>query len=653
MTAKPGVVPFGLLCGGAVLLAGLAALADDPPATPVAPGVPAVAIVAEQNKSNTVQGKIDEVTVYRGQALVTRLIEIPGDAGLHEIVVSDLPERIEPGSIYAESAEGVEVRSVRYRIRPVERDVRAEVRKLDDQIRQMQDQLHANETQEKVLADQTVYLGKLEQFTAPTANAELTKGVLNAETLKALTKFQFDMRGTIADQLLKLSLEKRDLNDRLAVLNRQREVVSGGSAKTIREAVVFVQSKIAGGKLRLRYLVDGATWDPSYNVRTDAKRQKVLVEYNASIEQMSGEDWTDVTMNLSTATPSLVAKAPMLEPLTIALSLGNPAQPATKSSTSAYFSAKKNLEEKRRQIELNRNLSGVGGGGGFGPAGVPQANAQPPMQQEAQGLNAPSQGQVAAMQTETYDATLNDVARESQVLDLVLTAKVDSSAKPSHNEPGEGVSVSYQLAGRTSLPSRSDRQLIQIAALPMKAEFYKVAIPVLTSAVYEEASVVNDGKLVLLNGPVATYVAGQFVGHGEVPTVAVGESFTIGLGIDSSLRAQRELLKKTESIQGGNRVVEFTYQLGVENFGAEPAQVRLMDRMPTAKESEVKLALVAPGQELSTDPQYQQRERKKGLLRWDVKVPAQAIGTKLTTVQYQMEMEYDKQLSIAGLPGKK
>lgn len=56
---------------------------------------------------------------------------------------------------------------------------------------------------------------------------------------------------------------------------------------------------------------------------------------------------------------------------------------------------------------------------------------------------------------------------------------------------------------------------------------------------------------------------------------------------------------------------------------------------------------------MSTDPQYQQRERKKGLLRWDVKVPAQAIGTKLTTVQYQMEMEYDKQLSIAGLPGKK
>ena len=178
-------------------------------------------------------------------------------------------------------------------------------------------------------------------------------------------------------------------------------------------------------------------------------------------------------------------------------------------------------------------------------------------------------------QADDFDATLNDVARESQVLDLVLTAKVDRATKPAHEANTEGVSVSYQLSGRTSLPSRSDRQLIQIASMPMKGDFYRVAIPVLTSAVYEEADVVNSSKMVLLAGPVATYIDGQFVGHGDMPTVSIGESFTIGLGIDSSLRAHRELAKKSESIQGGNRVVDFTYQLSIENFGAEAIQVRL------------------------------------------------------------------------------
>ncbi len=240
------------------------------------------------------------------------------------------------------------------------------------------------------------------------------------------------------------------------------------------------------------------------------------------------------------------------------------------------------------------------------------------------GQTAPSGGaqQQLMPQTDDFDATLNDVARESQVLDLVLTAKVDRATKPAHEANTEGVSVSYQLSGRTSLPSRSDRQLIQIASMPMKGDFYRVAIPVLTSAVYEEADVVNSSKMVLLAGPVATYIDGQFVGHGDMPTVSIGESFTIGLGIDSSLRAHRELAKKSESIQGGNRVVDFTYQLSIENFGAEAIQVRLMDRLPTAKETEVKLALVSSGQPLSKDARFEQQERKKGMLRWDVKVPA-------------------------------
>ncbi|HEV2968658.1 MAG TPA: DUF4139 domain-containing protein, partial [Pirellulales bacterium] len=391
----------------------------------------------------------------------------------------------------------------------------------------------------------------------------------------------------------------------------------------------------------------------------------VMVEYNASIEQMSGEDWNDVTMALSTATPSLVAKAPVLEPLSIALSAAPAAGPGPKGSA-AYFSAKKEIEERRRQIELSRNFAGnnfqfgsfnSAAGGGINAGAVANnsaSNPQQPAQQAAQAGNPNGDAQQQLMfQTDEYDATLNEAARESQVLDLIITAKVDRATKPAHESDTEGVSVSYQLSGRTSLPSRSDRQLIQIASIAMKGEFYRVAIPVLTSAIYEEADVMNSSKLVLLAGPVSTYVDGQFVGHGDMPTVSIGETFTVGLGIDSSLRSHRELAKKNESIQGGNRVVDFTYQLSVENFGAEAAQVRLMDRLPTAKETEVKLALVAPGQPLSDDARYEQQDRKKGMLRWDVKVPPQAIAAKAFTLDYQMQMEYDKQLSIASLPGKR
>src|SRR5258707_9803279 len=90
------------------------------------------------------KGTIDEVTVYRGQALVSRSVPIDAPAGLAEVLVTDLPEHVVPASLFAESAagaQGVEVRSVRYRIRPVLQDVNEEVRKLDARIRDLDDQI--------------------------------------------------------------------------------------------------------------------------------------------------------------------------------------------------------------------------------------------------------------------------------------------------------------------------------------------------------------------------------------------------------------------------------------------------------------------------------------------------------------------------------
>ena len=581
-----------------------------------------------------IQGKLDAVTVYRGQALVTRLVEVPGPAGLREVVVTKLPDRVVPGSIHAESADGVVVRSVRYRVRPVSQDVRQEVRQIDLGIREVQEKLDANARYRQLNQGYGAYLTALEQFTAPTANVELTRGVLNAETLKALTLFLFEQRQALADKELKLNREQQTLSEQIDLLQRQRNELTGGSARTVREAVVFVELPDAsGGRLRLRYLVDQATWSPSYNVRAGADREQVLVEYNASIQQRSGEDWSDVAMTLSTATPSLVAKAPTLTALTVALArITEPMQSFGKGE-GGYAQIQQQLRQRKQQLEDTRNNRD------FFQQQAEQKASSPPMQMpEVWNAEFNLDAELA----------LNRAAGDLQVLDLVNPERI-AAKSPSALRGDEGVSVTYSLPGRTTLPSRSDRQLIQIASLPMKGEFYRVASPVLTNYVYEEAAVTNDAQMVLLAGPVSAYLAGQFVGHGDIPTVAAGQSFTVGLGIDSSLRATRELIKKRATIQGGNRLVTFTYRLAVENFGASPAAIRLMDRLPRAKESDIKVTLEDPGVELCADRTYQTTQRAKGILRWDTKVPAQAIGPEALAIEYEFRLEYDKQMSITGL----
>jgi hypothetical protein len=568
------------------------------------------------------KAKVDAVTVYRGQALVTRTIEVPGNAGLLELVVTDLPERALAGSIFAEGSEGVEVRSVRYRERAVAQDVREDVRKLDDALQALNDKIAANQKQMQLLTEQRAYLDKLANFAAPTATVEMTKGVLNAEQLKSLTTYQFEARKTIADTELRLQQEARALQQQATLLARQKGEISGRSSKTVREAIVFINRERVGGSLRLRYLVDGASWIPSYNVRADADRKTATVEYLASISQMSGEDWSDVAMTLSTASPSLVAAAPALNPLHIALTSASPGRPGSgfPGSMADYSSVAPALSAQKARAELNRNSYGSG----------PNFEMGFEQQRDIQGKN---------------DTALNKVADQMQVLELITR---DSKSEGRKREVTEGIVVTYQLKAHTTLPSRSDRQLIQIDQLAMKSTFYKIAVPVLTSYVFDQADLTNTSPMVLLAGPVASYVGGQFVGSGAIDTVAVGQSFNVGFGIDSSLRATRERVEKSEQTQTGNRIVNFTYRLAIENFGDKAADVRLMDRIPVGKETEVRVTFDdADNVKLSSDKEYQQTDRKKGILRWDTKVPAQKNGTESFALTYKLHLEHDKNLNIS------
>jgi hypothetical protein len=581
-------------------------------------------------------GKIDSVTVYRGQALVTRTVDVSAPAGLTDIVVTGLPERVIPGSVYAESADGIDIHSVGFRTRAVEQDNRVEVQQIDKLIRADQDDLDAVNRSQQVLAQRSQYLDKLESFAAPTAMTELSKGVLNADVLKALTTFIFDQRKDISDESLDLSHKQRAAQEQLDLHQRQRAELTGGSTKSVREAVVSVTFKNAGGQLRVHYLVDQADWTASYIAHGNPSQQSVNLEYDASVRQMSGEDWPDVDMILSTATPSLVATAPVLDPLEIALASVPYANGQT-AVTSAYAEQRDALIQQRTAAEANRSLSNnyngpvtINGGalsnGSFnGNFGVTQ--------QQLQNL-APAQ---------SLDSDLNSVARQLQVLELVAEATKPQTPSEGH----QSVSVTYHLTNRTTLPSRADEQLIQISTLALKGTFYKTAMPVLTSFIYDQASVVNDGKNVLLAGPVSSYQNDHFVGIGQLPTVTTGESFTLGFGIDASLRAGRELVEKTDTVQAGNRVLGFNYKLTIENFGNDPAIVRLMDRVPTTKANEAKITLGATSKELSAAPEYLPDDKTKGILRWDVSVPAQAIGDKAATVTHQFKVEYDKQLTVS------
>ncbi len=569
----------------------LVALAAAPPAE--APGV---------------RGKVEAVTLYRTQALVTRSVQVEGGAGAVELVVTGLPDQVVPDSLFAEAPAGIAVRAVRFRQRAVGEEPREEVRKIDQEIELIQDKIAATKKRQELLTQRLAYLTKLDEFTAATAKADLAKGVLNYEALEKTSLFSFKQRDDIVTESLKLDTEARDLAKQLALAQRRRSELSAGATRNVSEALVFLDKRDAAkGAIRLSYVVSEAGWTPAYNFRSANDGKAVNVEYNALVRQLSGEDWTGVALTLSTASPTLAAQGPGLAPFRVTLAQAEgQAPPQGKDVAGTFQMAQKRLSEFR-----GRQQTVVGG-------------------------------------KASLDATweMNRAANEGQWAELAAGRDLLERIR---REPvaAEGPSVVYPLKDPVSLASRADQQMLRIQDMELAAQFYHVATPVLTAFVYREAEMTNNAAEVLLGGPVSVYLDGRFVGRGELPTVARGETFVMGFGADPQLRARREVLDKTENIQGGNREISLKVRLTVENYKDAEAKVRLYDRIPhPERESDIRVTLGEMADKLSDDKLYLRLEKPKGILRWDIAVPARASGEKARLVEYSYKVELARNLTF-------
>jgi uncharacterized protein (TIGR02231 family) len=548
--------------------------------------------------------------------MVTRTIPLEGAAGAREIVVGQLPEQVVPDSLFAEGNEGVEVRAVRFRARAAGEDPREEVRKLDASMEELGEKVQMNQRQREMLAKRAEYLNRMEEFGTATAKSDLARGVLDATALQKITLFSFEQREAVVKGMAELERSEKKLASQLNVLRRARDELTQGVAHRVREAVLFVEKRGEGkAAVRLNYLVGSCGWSPSYAFRAEKDGKNIQVECNALIHQMTGEDWKQVELTLSTASPSLSAAGMGLAPFSVRLT--------------------KDAGRKLSENELNAQAESF------------QGQQRAAVEQNRKATNLNDNIELSWM--------ANRAANDLQTLELASSASAFNRNADLRLRETEGPSLSYPLTGSVSLASRNDQQMARILRTTFQSRFYHVASPVLSSYVYREAEMTNVCSSDLLAGPVTVYLDGRFVGHCEIPTVARGQTFVVGFGVDPQLRARRELVGRTEGAQGGNRELGFKYRLVLENYKSLPATVRLFDRLPyTDRPAEIRVKLGELRDALSKDDLYLRTEQPKGILRWDIEVPANATGSKVRMVEYGYSVEFDRSFSLnmpeSGLP---
>ncbi len=584
-------------------------------------------------------GIIERVMLYRDQALVTRVVPIPAGLAEREILVGRLPERVVVDSVYAEGSEAIEVRGVRVTQQAAAESDQIEVRELTASRDALAKDRESLQQKIALIAKQTSYIDQLMSFTAVTSHADLNRGVLNASTLTELAEYSISKQTTLSADLQNQKAELASILEREGLVQQKLALLIQPSGRQYQAKVLVAVPADVAGTIELSYLVGGCGWSPQYTLRGAVGQEKFELRYNALVEQMSGENWNQVHLTLSTASPSMSASGPALTPFRVE---------AVSAANGGYGGDIFGGAGGMGGAGYGGEGAGYGGqgastvdpfGGPAGQAGIQQQSQQ--LRQQKQAVENEFAGKHSNMDNLRRDNALNSVATQVQNMELLADSKQLKTLAADAND--EVASQTYVLDQPVSLDSRREQQLVRIIDAQLAGKLYHVATPLLSSFAYREADMVNAGTVGLLRGPATIYLDDRFVGRAEIPSIASGQHLVVGFGADQQIRTRRELLEKSDEVQGGNRRLTFKYRLVIANFKDRSVTLRLYDRLPLAGQSaEVSVKPLDFQFPISEDGLYARMQKPRGVLRWDLEVPGERFGETSYDVEYSFSVEFDR-----------
>lgn len=451
--------------------------------------------------------------------------------------IERLPNTIDRDSIRVEGLGNAAIFDVIYTPPPTEKAQTKKSLSLNEDLRALEKKIDSLKSEKAILNDQERVLADY----AKTLNAEQT----DVATLGNFLGVYKERRKQIHLGLQALHEQLTD-TEKAAEEKRKALKEDDASKKRAVKITVIVNAEEDGkAELSLWYVVYGASWTPMYDLRatisTSSKEaSSIALQYRASISQSTGEDWDEVDLTLSTASPQLGTDIPSLGPYRI----GPPYVPQPKSFGS--------MKKMKRSSMIQ--------------AALPTAQYDFPMP----GSTAlPEMTYATAEAVEGATSTTFVIAGRSTI--------------PSDGDQG----------GQT--------HKVSIAFIDLQASLEWITIPKLQQTAFLRCKVKNTSQYVFLPGPSSVFMDNNFVCKSSMPAVSPQESFSTSLGVDPSIKITYHPLQKKTKTSAGNLlssktdITSFTQRITVKNTRSTAASpVFIKDQIPVSEDNDFKVILTEP-----------------------------------------------------------
>jgi len=296
-------------------------------------------------------------------------------------------------------------------------------------------------------------------------------------------------------------------------------------------------------QLELSYVIFGASWLASYDVRVASDDGKCQITYYGIIKNNSGENWTDTQLALSTATPSLGGAPPVLNTLYV-----------------NWKAVARNLysEDEEETLELSKSMK------------------KEKKEKRTISFSIPGGGSAAPKPVS------------------VLTTQSQEAI----------TSTSFSIPRSATILCDDKPHKVTISVIELQSRFTYTTSPKLSPYAFLKAVTQNDSQYPFLEGPTNVFVDSNFVANAQLKRVSPGEEFELFLGTDSAVKVEYKPERRVNDAPGfmsKNASQHVKQETVIKNNKAIEITIFVYEQVPLSNDEKIKVRLISPDLKQDSD----------------------------------------------------
>ena len=591
---------------------------------------------------------IDQVTVYRSGAEVVRSSDVNLPAGVTELRIRSLSPSIDPKSILVKmSNENVKLISVTHEL-----DFANQKKILEEtaKIQKITEALKDSIAQTNSLLE--VYASEKEMM----KSNKSIKGVegITADDLSKITTFYHKKMTEIENEQNRLKKKKKEFTNQYITMTQKQIALNLSANESSFTIKAMVQAeKATDTRIRLTYFVTEAGWNPVYEARITDNKHPMQLTYAASVRQNVHEDWSNISIRISTENPMEDNVSPTIS--SDKLNFGNSANYVTKAQAKVKPRTKtiKGIVSNFMQplpyvcvVAKGTNFYAITDQNGYYEINAPEncevefshlgyttQNIQiTPASGDVININLTESAELKDNLNEILNN--NEANRQEQNASTAPGVTTESSEKkvtnlnhkdlrPTHLAEAEMdleeeivpgwlnlAPFTVSIPNKYTIPSNNIPTLILINDYTINATYEYVVLPKLEKKAYISAFIPDWTKYKLLDGPVYIFWNNEFKGQSYLSTNAMKNYVELSIGADKGITVNREIVQSNSSKQvliSSNKATR-TWKITLSNTKDTPVDIAVKDQYPLSNDEDITVDLLQ-SQGASVD-------KSTGILTW-------------------------------------